>query len=60
MLEAEVTDNKQIKFNVTLELDEKWVKNFSREELLEYLKARLNYSLGFRGRVKRLTSPRQK
>ena len=60
MLEAEVTDNKQIKFNVTLELDEKWVKNFSSEELLEYLKARLNYSLGFRGQVNRLTSPRQK
>lgn len=55
-----MTDNKQIKFNVTLKLDEKWVKKFSREELLEYLKARLNYSLGFRGRVKRLTSPRQK
>ena len=39
---------------VSLELDEKWASNFTREELLEYLKEKLNYSLGFRGEVKRL------
>ncbi len=50
----------QLKFNITLELDEKWASNFSREELREYLKARLDYSLGFRGYVKKLSKPRQK
>ena len=39
---------------VSLELDEKWASNFTTEELVEYLKERLNYSLGFRGNVKRL------
>lgn len=48
-------DKNHIKFRVTLELDEKWASNFSREELLEYLKERLNYSLGFRGEVKRVS-----
>ena len=38
----------------TLELDEKWASNFTGEELLEYLKEKLNYSLGFRGEVKRI------
>ena len=56
----EEMDNKQIILKVTLELDEKWASNFTREELLEYLKERLNYSLGFRGHVKRMTTPRQK
>lgn len=49
-----------MKFNVTLELDEKWASNLTREELIEYLKARLDYSLGFRGHVKKLSAPRQK
>jgi hypothetical protein len=53
-------DDHQLKFNVTLELDEKWASNFSPEELREYLKSRLDYSLGFRGRVKKLTRPRRK
>lgn len=44
----------QIKLAVTLALDEKWASNFSTEELLEYLKEKLNYSLGFRGQVKKL------
>ncbi len=55
----EVTNN-QLKFNITLELDEKWASNFSTEELREYLKSRLNYSLGFRGHVKKLSKPRQR
>jgi len=55
-----VADIKQIKLKVTLDLDEKWAKNYGNEELLEYLKARLNYSLGFRGQVKKMTAPRQK
>ena len=44
----------QIKLAVTLALDEKRASNFSTEELLEYLKEKLNYSLGFRGQVKKL------
>ena len=52
--------NNQLKFNITLELDEKWASNFSKEELQEYLKSRLNYSLGFRGHVKKLSKPRQR
>ena len=47
-------ENKQITLKVTLEFDEKWASNFTREELLEYLEERLNYSLGFRGEVKRI------
>jgi hypothetical protein len=58
--EAAVTDIKQLKLKVTLNLDEKWAQNYSSEELLDYLKARLNYSLGFRGQVKKMTTPRQK
>jgi hypothetical protein len=46
----------QIKIEVkaTLQLDEKWANTQTTEELVEYLKARLNSSLGFRGRIKRL------
>ena len=47
-------DSNQIRLKVTVELDEKWASNLSREEVLEYLKDRFNYSLGFRGWVKKL------
>lgn len=44
-----------MKFKVILELDNKWVKNFdSHDELVDYIKARLNSSLGFKGQVKGL------
>jgi len=46
--------DKEITFKVTLKLDEKWAGNLSREELIEYLKARLSSSMGFRGEVKTL------
>ena len=39
--------------SVTLELDEKWASNQSKEELTDYLKSRLNGSLGFRGHITR-------
>jgi len=48
-------DNKQIKLRVTLEIDDKWASNLSKDELAETIKVRLNNSLGFRGRVKRLS-----
>ena len=44
----------ELTLRATLKLDEKWASNFTREELLEYLKEKLNYSLGFRGELKRL------
>jgi len=53
------TDNK-IKFRVALELDEKWAGKLTQEELMAYLAARINYSLGFRGRVKKMTHVRIK
>ncbi len=45
--------NNKVTFRVTLELDEKWASHLTREELAEYIRERLNSSLGFRGQVKR-------
>jgi hypothetical protein len=53
------TDQK-IKIRIALELDEKWASKLTQEELTEYLEARINYSLGFRGRVKKMTPVRIK
>ncbi len=48
-----VKDVAQVAFNVTLELNEKWARNMTREELIEYIEARLTSSLGFRGQLKK-------
>jgi hypothetical protein len=45
----------EIKFKATLKLDEKWVDKQTAEELIEYIKAIINSSLGFRGQVKKLS-----
>ncbi len=45
----------EFKFKGTLQLDEKWASNQTTEELIEYIKARINSSLGFRGQIKKLT-----
>ena len=45
--------NGQITFKMTLNLDDNWASHLSKDELVEYLKARLNSSLGFRGQIKR-------
>ncbi len=45
----------EIKFKATLKLDEQWVDKQTTEELIEYIKAKINSSLGFRGQVKKLT-----
>ena len=45
--------NNKVTLRVTLELDEKWASHLTREELAEYIRERLNSSLGFRGQVKR-------
>ena len=44
----------ELRFKVTLELNEKWASNQTSDELVDYLKARLNSSLGFRGQIKKL------
>ena len=48
-------DENKITLRVTLVLDEKWASHLTRDELVEYIKERLNSSLGFRGNVKRLS-----
>jgi len=45
----------EFKFKGTLQLDEKWASNQTPEELIEYIKARINSSLGFRGQIKKLS-----
>ncbi len=45
--------NSEATLRVTLALDEKWASHLTREELAEYIRERLNSSLGFRGQVKR-------
>lgn len=45
----------EIRIKATLQLDEEWADNQTTEELVEYLKTRLNSSLGFRGQIKKLT-----
>jgi len=44
----------EIRVKAVLELDEKWANNQTTEELVEYLRARVNNSLGFRGQIKKL------
>ena len=43
----------EIKLRVTLTLDEKWARNHTQEELADYIKERMNSSLGFRGQIKK-------
>jgi hypothetical protein len=47
-------EGKEAVLKMTLELSEKRVSNFTEDELIEYIKQRLNYSLGFRGEVRNL------
>jgi hypothetical protein len=47
--------NIELKFKVTLDLDGKWASNQTTEELVEYIKTRMNSSLGFRGQIKKVT-----
>lgn len=54
------TNKREIEIRITMELEGEWARNLTREELQEYLKARLNHALGFRGKVKELLGLRQK
>lgn len=47
--------NNQITFKVTLKVDEHWASHLSEDELVVYLKERLNSSVGFRGQVERFS-----
>ena len=44
---------KGMRFTLTIEVNEKWAEHQSREEILETLKQRVDFALGFRGTVKR-------
>ncbi len=44
----------EIKFKLTLRLSEKWAGTMSTEELINYIKDKLNKSLGLRGKIKKL------
>jgi len=43
---------KTITFKVTLKLDKEWAENQTKSEIVEYIKSKINSSLGFRGQVK--------
>ena len=50
---ADMDDN-ILKLKITPNLDGKWSRQMTEEELLEYLTLRLNSCLGFRAQVKKL------
>ena len=45
--------NSEMTFRVTLSLDETWANNQTEDEVVGYIRDRLNTSLGFRGEIKR-------
>ncbi len=47
-------DNR-ITFKVTLNLDNHWASHATKEQLTEYIKDRLNSSVGFRGQVEKFS-----
>ena len=47
-------DDKGIRLTLTLEVNEKWAEHLSREDMVDTLKNRVEFALGFRGRVKRV------
>jgi hypothetical protein len=55
-------DDNTITLKMTLTIDGRWSAQMSEEDLIEYLIAKLNNNLGFRGQVKklRLVSPKAK
>ena len=44
---------KKIIVTVTLELDGQWASSQDKDSLIDYLKNKLNSTLGFRGQIKR-------
>jgi hypothetical protein len=45
----------EIKFKLTLKLSEKWADTMSTDELINFIREKLNESLGFRGKIKKLS-----
>ncbi len=45
----------EIKFKITLKLSEAWADTLSTEELIDYVKNKLNESLGTKGEIKKLS-----
>jgi len=45
----------EIKFKLTLKLSEKWASTMSTEELINYIKGKLNKSLRLKGEIKKLS-----
>jgi hypothetical protein len=43
-----------MRLQVTLALDEKWTSYYTKEELIESLRSRLDTSLGFRGKIDKM------
>ena len=47
-------DDNMITVKMTLRIDGRWSAQMSEEDLIEYLTAKLDNNLGFRGQVKKL------
>lgn len=47
-------DKKGPRLTLTIEVNEKWAEYLSREDVVETLKNRVEFALGFRGKVKRV------
>jgi len=45
----------EIKFKMTLKLSESWADTLSTEELIDYIKNKLNESLRAKGEIKKLS-----
>lgn len=46
--------NIEIQLEVMLELDEMWASNQTADELIDYIRDRMDSSLGFRGQIRSL------
>jgi hypothetical protein len=46
-------EKKGVRLTLTIEVNEKWAEHQSREDLIETLRGRVEFALGFRGKVKR-------
>lgn len=46
-------DNNKITFKVTIALDEEWSSNLTMDEMIGYIRDKLDTTLGFRGEIKK-------
>ena len=47
-------EKKGVRLTLTVEVNAKWAEHLSREDLVETLRGRVDFALGFRGKVKRV------